>query len=100
MLPKVSFDPGFESDLEEVTDFLVSRSISAAERFADEFESAVEQILAYPNSGTPALGRAQRVRIDNGPYSIIYDFEVETSTIVFLAVAHAARRPGYWKSRL
>lgn len=100
MRPEVSFHKDFETDLEAVIDFLISRSISLAGRFADEFERAVARVLAFPNSGTPIGGHLYSVLVGRGPYSIIYDFDSETSALIFLAVAHARRRPGYWKDRL
>ncbi|MGE3077370.1 MAG: type II toxin-antitoxin system RelE/ParE family toxin [Dehalococcoidia bacterium] len=100
MPPKVSFNRHFDSDLEEIVDFLLARSVGQAERFADEFEAAAERILAFPESGRVLEDGVRSLRIDGGPFSILYKVDNSLSAVEFLAIAHASRRPGYWKDRV
>ncbi|MGE0602064.1 MAG: type II toxin-antitoxin system RelE/ParE family toxin [Dehalococcoidia bacterium] len=84
----------------KIVDFLLARSVGQAERFADEFEAAVERILAFPESGRVLEDGVRSLRIDGGPFSILYKVDNSLSAVEFLAIAHASRRPGYWKDRV
>jgi plasmid stabilization system protein ParE len=67
------------------------------ERFRLAVEATVDRILLFPSAGSPARRNTRRARVTDFPFSIYYRLEGE---IVFIfAVAHDARRPGYWESR-
>ncbi len=100
MPPRVEFDPGFDLDLAGAIEFLLKSSIARAERFADEFEVAVERMMAFPFSGSPHDSATRSARIGNGPYSIIYFVAPDGGFLRFFALAHASREPGYWRGRL
>jgi plasmid stabilization system protein ParE len=68
------------------------------ERFAAAVEEAAARALAFPQSGSPYRSSTRRVFVKDFPFSLIYRTEPEG--IVIFAVAHHARRPYYWQSRL
>ena len=46
----------------------------------------------------PRVGRTRRALVGRFPYSIVYR-ELSHDEIEIVAVAHARRRPGYWRRR-
>jgi plasmid stabilization system protein ParE len=80
------------------TVWYAERSISVARRFRDDllaaFSSAAEFPLRYPAS----MHGTRRIVLSRFPYFIVFfDWQNE---IYIVAVAHAKRRPGYWKKRV
>jgi len=76
-----------------------ARIIAAlAERFMDELDHAVNQIAATPAQWPPYLHGTRFYRLRRFPFLIVYR---ETALgVQVVAVAHARRRPGYWRRRL
>lgn len=74
------------------------RSPRSAQRFVDDllagFSNAAATPLRYPSY---VLG-TRRVVLKRFPYFIVFfDWQDE---VYIVAVAHAKRRPGYWRERL
>jgi toxin ParE1/3/4 len=67
-------------------------------RFAAAVEEAAARALAFPLSGSPYRSNTRRVLVYGFPFSLVYRPEPEGITI--FAVAHHARRPYYWQSRV
>jgi plasmid stabilization system protein ParE len=70
----------------------------AGVRFTEAVEDAVARALAFPHSGSMARSNTRRILVDGFPFAIIY--RPEQDGIVIFAVAHHARRPYYWRSRV
>ena len=66
-------------------------------RFLEAVEDATSRALAYPLAGTTAQNRTRRVFLRDFPFALIYRSDEHGITIY--ALAHHARRPGYWRSR-
>ena len=60
----------------------------------DEFEAALAQIREFPQSGSPYLNGTRRILMHRFPFSVVYRIKVDLVEVV--ALAHRARRPGYW----
>jgi plasmid stabilization system protein ParE len=73
------------------------RSETAAARFRRELDSAVERIAERPEAGAPYLEKSRRILLRRFPFFIVYRFR--QARIDVIAVAHARRRPGYWRKR-
>ena len=79
------------------------RDLSSAERLASLFEKAIADIAIEPLR-FPLMemrcnpGNIRRARLTNFP--IYIPFQVLDNEIYVIAVAHTARRPGYWRRRL
>ena len=95
---RIELDPEAEAELEAAVDWHLSHSRDVAERFADEYERVIEAIHRFPEIGRPIDGGLRRLNIGRTDYTIIYRLRDDVATI--LAVAHASRRPGYWRDRL
>lgn len=87
-----------DQEFQEHIGYLLSHSLSAAERFVNEMEVAVRDIRTYPQIGSPISPRIRQRVLTGFKYSILY---VDTPTeIIIVAVASHRRRPGYWRRRL
>jgi toxin ParE1/3/4 len=70
----------------------------SAVQFRQAIEAAVNRAVEFPNAGTPLRHQVRRVLVRRFPFSVIY--RLEGDEIVVYAVAHHAREPGYWESRI
>jgi toxin ParE1/3/4 len=73
-------------------------SQQTAQRFADEVEDAVQRIAAAPLQWPVYQGNDRWVQVHHFPYVLYYRL-VGPNDVVIMAVAHTARRPGYWRRR-
>lgn len=64
----------------------------------NEVEAAVQRAVAHPDSGTPDVVGARRMRVRRFPYSVVY--APRGDQLIVLAVAHDRRRPRYWPARV
>lgn len=86
------------ADLREGHAWYRHHSPLAAVAFAEEIDSALQQIVEAPlryRSGEH--GTRELVLPGRFPYTIVY--RVHGNQIVIIAVAHHSREPGYWKHR-
>ncbi len=74
------------------------RDNSVARRFRDAVDSATKRIAAEAESHPVLADDIRWVRVRRFPYMLVFVRESPDSLLV-LAVAHAKRRPGYWKRR-
>jgi len=67
-------------------------------RFVAEFERGVGLLLETPRLGARFGRRLRRFVLNDGfPYSVVY--VEQEGVLLVVALAHAARRPGYWRQR-
>jgi toxin ParE1/3/4 len=95
--PTFEFHPEALLEAWEARRWYAERNLQAAESFLAEFDHAREQVVAHPDRWPPYLHGTRRYRFRRFPYLLVYHATPER--IVVLAVAHAKRRPGYWKTR-
>ena len=99
---KVRLHPAADEELTAAAQWYEDRSAGLGERFLDECVGALLAIERHPRRFAKARYRTSReVRrklLDHFPYAAVY--EVRAEECVVLAVAHARRRPGYWRERL
>ncbi|MBI2525034.1 MAG: type II toxin-antitoxin system RelE/ParE family toxin [Candidatus Rokubacteria bacterium] len=93
----VRFHPEARAEVLAARDWYAARNQTAADRFVAEVEQAVEAILEAPDRRPRYLHRTRRYVLPRFPFSIIY--RPHGSAVHIFAVAHAKRRPGYWKER-
>lgn len=74
------------------------RSPSAAAAFVAELDRAVAVIGEAPARWPRHLGKTRRFVMRRFPFTVVYR-ELQ-DCVEAVAVAHAKRRPGYWKDRL
>ena len=88
---------GAEQDYAEALAWYAERSQRAARGFETEFERAIESISEAPRRFPSYDGKHRFYLMRRYPFQVIYR---EASVgILIVAVAHAKRRPGYWRDR-
>ena len=73
------------------------RSDRAAARFRDELVHAVDAIATSPEAWPSYVSGTRRYLVRRFPFLVV--FTATPDEIQVVAVAHARRRPGYWKDR-
>ncbi len=66
-------------------------------RFLEEFEKVIRRIQNFPEAWPICYHDYRKCRMRGFPFSAIY--AVRADGIVVIAIAHAKRRPFYWKDR-
>jgi plasmid stabilization system protein ParE len=95
--PDIDFHPAAVREARNAFRWYHRRSAHAASRFQTALETAVDQILQSPDRW-PAYLYGTRYRVlRRFPFILVYRQLVDRLEVV--AVAHASRRPGYWKRR-
>ncbi len=94
----VKFIAEAEREADQALDWYESQSASAEVRFTAELQAAYRAIQKAPGLYSAYLHGTQRRLLDRFPFSVVYRELLDSIQIV--AVAHAKRRPGYWKSRI
>jgi len=75
-----------------------NESPQSADRFFEELFPAIDRIPSWPNLPPLYMHGTRRIILSRFPFSIIYrELPVKIEVI---AVAHAKRQSGYWKSRI
>ncbi len=91
----------FEEALQEVeaaARWYAERSVTAAAAFSVEIDAAESAIVRLPEAWPPFVHGTRRYLLQRFPFSVVY--RIEDQRILIVAVAHARRRPGYWKARV
>jgi len=94
----VKFHPQAECELAESVDFYNDRISGLGDDFFVTVKLAGRQIQADPLRRPLRRDGTRRVKLPRFPYAVVYRDQPEL--IEILAVAHGARRPGYWRDRL
>lgn len=102
MALRVRFHPAAEQELYEAADWYEARLAGLGAEFRDEIERAVDVIAhspliwpVWPDTGSTEVRRCLLSRF---PFGLAY--LPAGSGLTVYAVAHLARRPGYWRARL
>ncbi len=97
MVKPVEFLPGARADFDQACDWYARRSVAAAIGFASVVDAALETIVDDPNRFPRLSGSCAYCALKRYPFRIV--FREEARQLVIIAIAHAKRRPGYWKHR-
>lgn len=91
-------NPHAHQELEEAAAYYRERSgLEISLALLDDYARALGLLDEHPELGARWEGAYRRLLLRRFPYAIIYT--VSGNTIRILAVAHTARRPGYWRER-
>jgi hypothetical protein len=94
----VKFHPQAECELAGSVDFYNGRLPGLGGDFFVVVKLAVRQIQSDPLCRPLRRDGTRQVKLPRFPYAVVYRDQSERIEIV--AVAHGARRPGYWRDRL
>ena len=95
---KVEFHRLARKEYDEARKWYAERSQIAAQRFKDAVDEAIIRISESPQALPRLSGPYRWTRVRRFPYLVIFR-EREPREMVVVAVAHASRRPGYWRQR-
>ncbi|OFV96656.1 MAG: hypothetical protein A3H28_03680 [Acidobacteria bacterium RIFCSPLOWO2_02_FULL_61_28] len=95
---RYEFHPEAEQEFVEAAAYYERNVRGLGERFGSEVRHAIERLLEYPELGSPIDADLRRLLLTRFPYFLIYSFTADLLRVV--AVAHARRRPGYWRTRV
>ena len=98
MRRRFEFHPHARAELRQAVQFYEAEAGGLGAEFAAEVRAAIDQVLEYPESGSPARAGTRRRLLSRFPYSLVYLPESEILTIV--ALMHHRREPDYWVDRL
>jgi toxin ParE1/3/4 len=92
-----------QDEIDEIVAWYARRDPVVARRLMELFDNAVQRIVARPNQFSLLEmrrnpGDIRRARLKGFPAYVGY--QVLEDEIHVFAVAHTARKPNYWKSRL
>lgn len=94
--------PEADAELTAAAQSYENVSSGLGERFLSEAIDAFFLIERHPRRSSRVPFRSRReIRrrlLDHFPYAIVY--EVRSAECLVIAVAHAARKPAYWRKRL
>ncbi|MCX6546000.1 MAG: type II toxin-antitoxin system RelE/ParE family toxin [Acidobacteria bacterium] len=87
-------------ELAEAVSWYESRHRGLGVELLEEVAKTIQRLDAAPESGESMSSdqKTRRLLVSRFPYQVIYRLRSHDTVIV--ALAHAKRRPGYWKSRL
>jgi plasmid stabilization system protein ParE len=94
----IEFEPAAAEEAEEAYRWYAKRSQRAADAFIAELDSAAASISEQPGRYAAYLHGTRRFLLRRYPYAVVYREIGPLAQVI--AVAHAKRRPGYWKGRL
>jgi plasmid stabilization system protein ParE len=95
---KIHFHPAAEEELAAALDWYQERSARAAYRFLQEVAATLERIRHSTGQFASSAAGIRRARLVRFPYSLV--FREGADGIEVFAIAHAKRKPGYWRSRV
>jgi plasmid stabilization system protein ParE len=96
MLP-IDYLPEARRDFDESFDWYAKRSKQAAVHFVIAVDAALSAIAADPERFVAVDDLHRACPVTRYPFRIVY--RVAAGRVVVVAIAHAKRRPGYWKDR-
>lgn len=93
----VDFLRGARRDFDESFDWYAERSTQAAVQFSDAVDAALAEVVADPLRFASTDGVHRECPLKRFPFRIVYRLVDERVLVV--AIAHAKRRPSYWRDR-
>jgi plasmid stabilization system protein ParE len=94
---RIDFHPAATAELEDSADWYAERSEAAARGFAEAVDAAIAKIADNPGRFLKIDARHRACSVERYPFQVV--FRDDGIRIYIVAVAHAKRRPGYWKDR-
>ena len=96
-MTRVRFHPLADEELVEAIDWYLARSGRAAAGFAREIDHAIQRIGEAPSRYPVTRFSRRRFVLMKYPFDLVY--RILPTEVEIIAVAHHARRPGYWRKR-
>jgi len=95
---KFTFHPEARNELSQAVDFYETQQRKLGLEFLDEVYSTIRRIIKYPIAFPELSTNTRKCLTNRFPFGVICQIKEDEAFIV--AIAHLARKPGYWKERL
>ncbi len=92
------FHPAARREFQAADDWYAARSPEASAAFLAAISDALQNVTSSPRRWPGYLYGTRRFVLQRFPFSVIYLDDPDQVRVV--AVAHAKRKPGYWKRRI
>ena len=92
-----AFHPEAKAELNEAVDYYDGCQSGLGLVSAREVQTAIQNILGYPEAWTPLSKNTRRGPVHRFPYGVLY--QITGGAILIIAIMQLNRRPGYWKGR-
>lgn len=96
-MKRVRLHPLADDELLSTTDWYIARSATAAAGFVREIEHAMQRIGEAPERFPLTRFGRRRFVLLNYPFDVVY--RILPDEVEIIAIAHHARRSGYWRNR-
>jgi plasmid stabilization system protein ParE len=90
--------PAAITEARAAVDWYRTKSLSAARAFLKELDRAINMVADKPEIWPQYTQGTQRYLLHRFPFFVVY--RQTAVRIEIVAIAHARRKPGYWKERL
>ena len=94
---RIDYHPDAVHELEASANWYAERNLTAARTFPLAIDAAIQKISDDPERFLKIDRWHQACSVKEFPFQVVFRHEGERIYIV--AVAHAKRRPGYWRGR-
>jgi hypothetical protein len=94
---KYKFHTEAELELAEAATFYEAGMPGLGADFSDEVERIINVLLEHPELGTRTGDDLRHFVLRRFPFSVVY--AAADQLLYVVAIAHASRKPGYWKGR-
>jgi plasmid stabilization system protein ParE len=95
---RYEFHPEALDEYNDAALWYAERDHGTAAKFVDCVEEAIERVVESPQRWRVIDQDIRRCLTHIFPYAILYT--IEEGFILIVAVMHASREPGYWRSRV
>lgn len=93
MLYNFEIHPAAQAEYEESIVWYLERSETVAKLFVKTAEKGVSDICADPSRNINPYKSYRALHLRRFPFTIIYSFNEETSTVLIMAIYHQKRHP-------
>jgi len=94
---ELEFHPDAVAEARAAIEWYAKRSRNAAQLFLADLEDVLERVNEDPERFAFFKHGTRRALLRRFPYVVV--FREKSPSIQIIAIAHAKRRPGYWRSR-
>jgi len=100
MAAKLILLPEAEQDAAEAYDWYAAKRPGLGEEFLNCVDSCLQALRRTPKLYAFAHEEYRRGLIRRFPYSIFYEYNDLTDTVIVYSIFHNSRDPGKWRQRL
>jgi len=94
---KYRFHPEAGEELKQAAAYYKNIRQTLGRHFLAEIREAIGRVVENPLAWTSYINETRRCLVRRFPYGLVY--AIEEDHILFLAVMHLRRKPGYWVYR-